>query len=296
MFHNAHITDLIALLQRRGVSLFHACQYTDFCAYLALGGIPSRAVLATSGRPFTPFETDVHDRQNGVWDKVFVNLADFGELFARGKRAVPNPYGPIVIQIRPEALLDAADVAVCYRSAGAADFDRDREAMRHVAEVDALFMHPPESEFPWGSYLKPPAQLQTLRPGARLPEVSCTVAGGRLALGHVIVVWTDPYAPGGRPLRDWVGEAVARAGAGFPVWERSCHAARPLYGELLARVMAGGAALRPIAADATASPALRAWAGDVLGLGLDYQFHRYACYLLAGTAGPLAAARRVALS
>ena len=62
--------------------LYHACQLSDFASYLSLGGIPSRALLETNGLPFTPFKTDTIDQENGVWDKVFINLSDFGHFFA----------------------------------------------------------------------------------------------------------------------------------------------------------------------------------------------------------------------
>jgi hypothetical protein len=289
VIQGAQIEELIRLLERRGVSLFHACQYADFCAYLALGGIPSRALLEGRGQPFTPFESDTHDRRNGAWNKVFVNLADFGEWFARGKSWVPNPYGPIAIQIRPAALLEAADVAVCYRSAGAADFDREREAIPQLEEIEGLFRYPLESGFPYSIYLKSIPELQALRPGAKLPEVSCTVISGSLPLSQAIVVWTDPYVLGGRSLRDWVRAAMDDAGVDIRLWARNCCGKRrALYGELLWRVMAGCDSLRLLAADYAAGPELRVWATTALEQGLDYQFRRYAHYLRAGTIGPLA--------
>lgn len=215
MFDGPAINELITLLERRGVSLYHACQFGDFCAYLRLGGIPSRALLEGSRQRFTPFETDVHDRQNGVWDKVFVNLADFGEWFAHGFCAVPNPYGPIVLQLRPAALRAAADVAVCGRSAGAADFDRRREALGRVEDVDRLFLNAADAGFPRSAYLKMATPAPSPGPAAGMPEVSCTTPRGLLPLDDVIVAWTDPYVLGGRPLRAWVGEAMAAAGPGF---------------------------------------------------------------------------------
>lgn len=284
MFDGPAINELIALLERRSVSLYHACQYDDFRAYLRLGGIPSRALLEGSRQCFTPFETDAYDRHNGVWDKVFVNLADFGEWFARGLCAVPNPYGPIVLQLRPAAFREATDVAVCCRSAGAADFNREREALGRVEDVDRLFRNAADAGFPRSAYLKMASTAPTPGPAAGMPEVSCTVARGLLPLDYVIVAWTDPYVLGGRPLRAWVGEAMAAAGAGFRLWERSCHEERrPLYAELLAVVQSAEPSLHGIAHDPTRSPSLRAWAAGVQERGLAYQFRRYRHYLIKGT-------------
>lgn len=286
MMRGADIAQLVDLLTRRGVSLFHACQYADFCTYLALGGIPSRALLEDTRLCFTPFATDANDRSNGVWDKVFVNTADFGDWFARGRSWVPNPYGPIVIQLQPAALLEAVDVAVCYRSAGAAGFNREQEAIAQVEEVDRLFLHPPDSGFPRSSYLKPIPQLQALRPGARLPEVSLSVPGGCLPLNHAIVIWTDPYEVGGRSLREWVCAAMNGVGIDLPLWQRFCHEERrALYAELLSFVMTGYTSLRPLTQ--RAGPALQTWAADILAQELDYQFRRYSRYLMEGTVRPL---------
>ena len=113
MFRGEEIEGLARLLEERCTSLFHACQYVDFQSYLALGGIPSRACLGANSQPFTSFETDGRDRDVDVWDKVFVNLSDFGTTYARAGRGVPNPYGPILLQIHPAALREATEVAVC---------------------------------------------------------------------------------------------------------------------------------------------------------------------------------------
>lgn len=288
MFTGLEIEELVTLLERRGVSLFHACQYADFRAYLQLGGIPSRALLEQKLQPFTTFETDAHDRQNGVWDKVFVNLADFGEWFARGFCAVPNVYGPIALQLQPAALHEATDVAVCRRSAGAANFNREREALGRIEEVDELFLDPPDAGFPQSTYVKPITQSQPYRLGAKAPEVSCTVAKGFLSLENVVVVWTDPYVIGKRPLREWVRESMCRAGMSFRLCNRfSDSNRRALYSELLDEVAKGCSSLRHIIDNRFASLALRTWAADIWARKLEYQFQRYATYLTDGTIRPL---------
>lgn len=85
--------------------------------------------MAQSSSLFTGFDTDSTDIARGLDQFVFGNFSDFGKTFQFGRRALPNPYGPIVLKFSPSCLIDATDIAVCDRSAGAADFDRISEAM-----------------------------------------------------------------------------------------------------------------------------------------------------------------------
>ena len=132
------IQALVDLFEERQVFLYHACQLIDFESYISLGGIPSRALLESRQVEFTPFQTDAIDRENSMWDKVFVNLSDFGRSFAQGAKNVPNPYGPILFRLRPSALLEASDVAVCLWSAGAKGFNREREALKTLEDINRL--------------------------------------------------------------------------------------------------------------------------------------------------------------
>src|SRR5688572_23253253 len=120
----------------------------DFRSYLTLGGIPSRACLEANSQPFTAFQTDERDHDVDVWDKVFVNFSDFGTTFAGGGKGVPNPYGPILLQIRPAALRDASEVAVCLRPVGVKDFDRSRDSLSSLQELDYFFQYPAARGYP----------------------------------------------------------------------------------------------------------------------------------------------------
>ena len=290
MIGGNEINELVSMLEDRQTCLYHACQLEDFQAYLRLGGIPSRAYLEQNRECFTPFETDGIDQENKVWDKVFVNLSDFGEGFARGSMCVPNPYGPIVLQLRPSTLHETADVAVCLRTAGCLDFDRQQEALRRVSDIDDLFFYPPDSGFPESTYVKFSEQLREINPRATNPEVSCSVEQGFLPIDDVIVAWVDPYEISGRPLMAWVQEAMIEAGADFKVHERSCREdRRELYGELLAVIYPETLSLHDIVNGFDAGHSTRLWAEEILANGLAYQFRRFANYLLEGTIQPLAA-------
>ena len=85
--------------------------------------------------------SDDNDRRNGVWDKVFVNLQDYGEIFANGRDGTPTAYGPIVFKISPEAFSIATEVAITLRSAGAFNFNRQQEALCLMDEVEHIFCY-----------------------------------------------------------------------------------------------------------------------------------------------------------
>ena len=76
------IPELTNLLTNKGINLFHSCQLADFESYLKLRGIPSRNLIRKNEYEFTEFDTDENDKENEIWDKVFVNLSDFGNYFA----------------------------------------------------------------------------------------------------------------------------------------------------------------------------------------------------------------------
>jgi len=288
MIRNQEIGELVDLLETRKTSLYHACQFADFQAYLRLGGIPSRAYLEQNREYFTPFETDDIDQDNKVWDMVFVNLSDYGHVFAIGGNGVPNAFGPVVLQIKPSALLATTDVAVCLRSAGAIGFNRQKEALGDMDEIDNLFLYAPEIGFPESSFVRYGEQLREVYPQAVNPEVSCSVDKGYLPISDVIVAWIDPYEISGRPLLSWVKEAMAEVGVNFPVWERSCREDRhKLYGEVLAVLYPSSMSLHDIANSNRFSQNLKTWADELLARGLAYQYRRYADYLNVGTVQPL---------
>lgn len=279
MFQGDDIKQLVATLKTRSVRLYHACQYQDFISYVRLGGVPSRALLERRRESFTAFDTDGKDHTNGVWEKVFVNLEDFGRSFADGNRAVPNPYGPILLILRPEALLEAEDVAICLRSAGGRAFDRERESLTTIAEVERLFFA--GSRLKWTEKLR----LEFGNPEAHAPEVSCTVSSGMLSLRFLEKVLVDPYVFFGVPLSTSVKHVVAKHKIDVPVYRRDFGIRVPLYAEL------GAAVSEAVTLDdllrGDAGEDLKRWAAGVVGKKLRYQFDRYASYLGEGTSDVL---------
>lgn len=286
MIIGSEIQSVVNLFEERQVSLYHACQLIDFESYLALGGIPSRALLESKQTEFTPFQTDAADRENSVWDKVFVNLTDFGSLFARGAKNVPNPYGPILFKMRPSALLEAADVAVCLWSAGAAGFNRQREALKTVEEINRLFVYSSNQGVPESIYIKYRDQLaqEFGKQKAQDPEISCTVSKGFLSTAHVSFVGVDPYIVNNQKLLDWANVIAKRYDVQFPIYERSYfpeRTRRNFYNEIAERIDQEIPTLHALANDDTCSQSLRTWAGQIFQL--EWQFQRYATYLRDGT-------------
>jgi len=286
MIRGDEIGDFVKLLELREVSLYHACQLVDFQSYLKLGGVPSRALLESERTSYTAFETDETDRINEVWDKVFVNLTDFGATFAKGVNNVPNPYGPILFQLRPSALNEASDVAVCLWSAGAKGFDRNREALKSVQDIDRLFLHSSQVPYPERSYIRFRGELKKEfgKEKAQDPEISCSVPTGMFSLEYVSVAWVDPYIIQGNSLQDLVDEIKVNQGVTFPLWtRRSSEARKRLYSEIAEVVADQTPTLLKIVESSSASQLLRDWARQVMNGNLEWQFKRFADYLREGT-------------
>ena len=297
MISGNEIQSLVELLEKkRQVCLYHACQLIDFKSYLDLGGIPSRELLEKSGKQFTPFVSDTNDKINGVWDKVFGNLTEFGEIFASGKPWPPTVYGPIQLQIKPSALLDASDVAVCIRSAGVEGFNRKSEALT-IDEIDRVFYYPRNAPFPENIGVKSQSQLAKAFPkrSPQSPEISCSLSNQVLLAKHIIVAWVDPYVLNGQRLLDSVVDVVKdKPEFNFHIRPRfpPCrdNSRIPLYSELAECIREGIPSLYDIAQDSMLSSSLREYAQQVFtnpNPDAKRQFNNYAKYLLYGTLRPM---------
>lgn len=289
MFKGEGIKELVKLLKDRGSNLYHACQLVDFQSYLNVGGIPSRAHLESNKQLYTRFETDEKDRSRLVWDKVFSNLEDFGRTFAYGKPAVPNPFGPILFQINPEALYEATDVAICLRSAGRPGFNRENEALSSIQDVDRLFEYPIEHSKSY--FVKHPTQLQEeftpTASKASAPEISCTVVCGIFPLHYVNYIRVEPYIIQRQPLQAKVKEIIANRGAKFQVFERDLDRCPAYTNELLEILKSDLPSIQNLSQNPRVSVGLRDWSIKLMERNLEYQFNRFAKYLYQGTILPI---------
>jgi len=285
MLHGRDIGALVERLDVRGAYLYHACQLKDFQSYLKIGGIPSRAHLEAAGLPYTLFETDKVDHDNQVWDKIFVNLQDFGRSFANGASSVPNPFGPILLMVSPAALYETLDVAVCLRSAAAARFCREKEALATVDDIDRVYLRPSSDSSLHSTLVKYKDRLRLdfNEPRATSPEVSCTAQTGFLNIQHVTCVIVDPCAVGNARLLPRVSDAMRSSGYGrCRVFKRFYKATtEQIYKDLVHLFILLGMppTLEQVLDHSAASDAAKAWAQSLIERGLGYQFDRFAKYL-----------------
>lgn len=286
MFSGEAISQVVALLERRNASLVHACQLVDFQSYLRLAGIPSRLLLEDSGLSFTPFESDSSDRSRDVWDKAFLNLSDFGHWFAHGGRNTPNPYGPILLHVGPAALSEASDVAVCLRSVSASDFDRRREALEKVTDVDRLFSHPPDTQY--STYIRFANSLQQEfgEKRAHTPEISCTVPAGKISLANVTKITVDPYIINGRPLVARVQSLLLHYQTPIVTVQRRSLQRYELYQQFVGLFTSRVPNLQELRSDPEIDQPVREWATSLTTPEWAYQ--NFATYQRLGTLLPLA--------
>ena len=312
MFKEKDIEELVKLFNERGVVLYHACQLADLESYLYLGGIPSRALLGSSGSNFTKFASDEVDKKNSVWDKVFLNLSDFGANFASPPKTntsppkcFPNPYGPIVLIIKPEALLEATDVAICLRSAWSTGFSREKESLSNIRDVNRIFAYPLEGVLEKKSEVKYRNPLETefaqdFEAGYRFadPEISCSVVSGRISTKHITSILVDHYvlqdvvsydaAQLDITLVDWVRKVVSCYAHSIRVSER--HYTQPIRKELLKNLTS---VLSSISGNDITSlltrgnlnryPLLNEWIVALSSQGLERKFKYFASYFFNGT-------------
>ncbi len=293
LIRDHEIANVIDLFNKRGVKIYHACQYRDFKTYLELSGVPSRNLMESSGSPYTPFGTDDVDKTNEVWTKVFGNLSDFGYRFAQGRRnentaPTPNPYGPILLVLNPEVLSEAEDVAICLKSAGGMDFNRESESLGSAGEVDRIFEHGIEnapSNFA-KTYVKFDKALRSEfgNEQAKTPEVSCTVENERLSFNHLEKIEVDPYVINQQNLFDKVRTLKQRYGVNGAVWRRHYQEGRLEIAQELADLLSQGlVTTNDIIHNERTSEGLRDWVARINRGRVDWQFDRFAKYLRIGT-------------
>lgn len=290
MIRGPQIRELVDLLDQRGVLLYHSCQYVDFQSYLELGGIPSRKKLSDEKRKFTKFETDREDQKNTVWDKVFLNLQDFGEIFAEGKAGVPTVYGPIHFLIKPEALLEADDVAVALRSAGSPSFDRNKEALTSVEDVDRIFRYAPNADKYKRKKVKWVDELMNEfhKEYVSNPEISISLSSGLLPVTQVSEVLVDSYKISNVYLYYYVKSLLAKNGFRCEFKFRSYQKRQEtIINDLTNILLKGLCDLDAILENPHIADGTKDWARQIKQNKLEIQWRRYALYLREGTLIPI---------
>jgi hypothetical protein len=219
MITGTEITLTVAELKRRKCLVYHAAHLKDFVSYLNLGGIPSRELMENQNADFTSFYSDSQDRADGVFDKVFVNLSDFGNTFNSGGRATPLIYGPILMAIDPSALLLSNDIAICLRAAGTPGYNRQSESLNTSAEFANLFKNST------GKWIKSSSELKIAFPHLTVggqPEISCSFANQIIPFNNVKFVVVDPISVLNLDLHKAVGRILAAQQCQIKVYRRLC--------------------------------------------------------------------------
>lgn len=284
MIWDKDIQSLVDLLMQRDVTLFHACQFRDLQSYLSLKGIPSRACLEESRLPFTKFETDGDDHVKEVWERIFMNFSDFGKTFAEGYNGIPNPYGPILLEISPEVLNEAENVAVCIQPVGGNGFiNAEFNSLKTIFDINRIFVYPANAKRPRSTWVKYKSALREEFGCSHPcdPDISCAVTRGKLTLKYIKGILVDPYLVGEKPLRDWVA-AMFPPKADRLIQERTSEREH-LYKELANLIIKNVPSTWELAQSSYVSVELSEWAQAVERQNLGYQFKRFASYLRNGT-------------
>jgi hypothetical protein len=291
------IPELTALLTKKGINLYHSCQLTDFETYLKLRGIPSRNLIHKKELDFTVFETDENDKENEVWDKVFVNLSDFGNFFALynmnnpNTASIPTIYGPISIQLIPKGLENADDICLSLKSAGLEGFDREEYGIP-IDQVKDIFVCV-ECENPSDEpYIKRTNELREIfdvkDPGTLNPEINFTLENQILGFENIISITVDPVIVNGRELYDVVKEMLYYYEIDTFVLNRKFHYRegdeRKKIVSIISNSLADGEQdLTSLKEKFVEFEYGLNWIKRIENGGLEYNLNRYLKYLKAGT-------------
>lgn len=291
MLRGQHIEELIQLLKRRDVLLYHSCQYVDFLSYLELGGIPSRHKLESEKKRFTKFDTDKMDQENDVWDKVFLNFQDFGEIFAHG-RGIPTVYGPLQLEVSPEALSVADDVVVSLRSAGSKNFDRNKEALKTVEDINRIFLHSKdEPDARKRKYIKDRSLLKDAfkRDYTSNPEMNLSTLTGLIPIKYVKRIIVDNFIISADYLYNHVKKKIDRKQKRFTfTYRKYGDSCQVIINDIAKIAKAKEISLDELAKIPEINSMTKEWAAKLLtNPEMASQWVRYVKYLRNGTILPI---------
>jgi hypothetical protein len=259
----------------------------DFQTYLQLGGIPSRKLMHDSGLEYTGFRSDTNDQENSVWDKVFFNLNDYGTHFHTFmSNSTPTVYGPILLALKPSAIDNAEDLAICFRSAGHSEFNRGQESISSLQEVERLYANPADHKYPYNIKFK--SALAKDFPGYQVtgqPELSATMPDCLMSFDHLVACTVDPLRFEGHELDGIVRDLVRNSNWNFEdqVYRRNSKRT-DMYNELVQAVAPGRITLEQIINSEKNTKSLMDWARKTNEVGLEMiAFQPFQTYLREGT-------------
>jgi len=279
-----NINNAVDVLNQRGNSLFMACQLTDFFSFLSIGGICSKSYLEQSHLPFTNYDTNIHLKNNDCWDAHIFHLIDYGELFYRKAIHTPNPYGPILFNLKPDLLINAQNVSMSNVSVRNEQFDW-QACVNPISPdtLNACYQYASDISFPEKSLLKENLVDRNNIVG-NVPEIICRFNQEIIPFSHVSLVAVDHYVVNNRQFQSWIDEIKVRAGQTFPLMRRYCPSSTAIHismelGKLLIR---GNVTIDDICQ--SSDERLRTWGTGLNNTGI---FDTFAKHLQSDTLLPL---------
>jgi hypothetical protein len=192
--------------QARGVRFYHAENLANFRTYAAESAVLCRKrLMRQDPEGFTAFYSDEEDESLGVLGRVFGNLYDFGEVFGRGRGAIPNVYGPIMLVFRPEVFSQMRDIRITQRSIASLHARWTDAALSTEAEIELLLQG--------DKYGRP------IHPDWHFCELSCSTP--KLPFSFLEAVRVEPIRVHGQRLREVVQAELDAHGIDVPVEERT---------------------------------------------------------------------------
>lgn len=182
---------VVAKLKSKEARFYHAVNFADFREYCRQRSILSRSALAEGFKNYTRFFSDETDREIGVWERTFGNLNDFGRYFWSYESAAPNAYGPITIVLGRQCWDVLSGIQITKKTITA-----EGNEIIPASGIDDAY------ECVDGVY--------RLRAGYTGLEVSSTDT--RISLQHLAYILVDPFKVAGRPLREYVVDALREMG------------------------------------------------------------------------------------
>lgn len=192
-------------LNEANCRFYHAINVRAFATYCRRAAILSRTQLKAHDPGMTPFWSDPEDERRGVMDRVFGNLYDFGEIFARArKQGAPNIYGPITLVMSPNVFGTMNDLVITKKSVVSL-----RGHWRDHALDDAMVDEMLEGD----DYGAPIAS------GYHFSEVSCE--NNAIAFASLERIIVEPLSFGAESLVDEVRRLLEATGVEVPVQVRN---------------------------------------------------------------------------
>jgi len=215
------ISKLVALLKNRDISLLHACHFVDYVSYLKQKNIITKHLAKIKNIPLTKFHTDQIYENLHLDNHISLFFSDYASYFFKTTKGIPNFFGPVLLNIKPEALLNAEKVIVYNRSIADNDFNNEIDSLNNLDRIDKLFKYPANSPFPEKTFL---IDELTEKNGKRVfgPEILAVFPDNRLSLKYISLASVDQYIVKFKQLSIMADSLRYQTSFTFPVQRRYC--------------------------------------------------------------------------